>query len=267
MDSKIKDFLAGVLGMEGCRALLKAALRSKPLGAVILPRTILAWLDVAEQYEGELPGVQNTYLSFSKSETSYSGSISIGDDVYSFAEASKMYLASAIAVSLLGSTHLDVDETLRDHDLTNLGKSIDLLAKAHALAARLAKAEPPGPAHAPTQQDAPAPAEGPKKQSRIPRPPTKKLGTVAVPPAPKLKVKIPGIKSRTTVRIAKSELVKGCHMCGLPQVRNNQFVSCICFRDVVQSAKIEDSGEFFGITFTDSDAESVVEFLKSFKLV
>jgi hypothetical protein len=161
-DTKFQ-FLIGVLGEEGAKALSKAAERSKPLGGVILPRAILAWLDIADQHEGELPGVQNTYLSFSKSSEydEYSGSISISDEVFSFQNQSKVYLASAIAVSILGVESLDVDCTLRDHDLTNLGKSIDLLAKAHALAARLAKAEPPGPAHAPTPQIAPTPAEGP----------------------------------------------------------------------------------------------------------
>jgi hypothetical protein len=184
----------------------------------------------------------------------YSGSISIGDEVYAFDQATKMFLASAIAVSILGSENLDVDDQLRDHDLTNLGKSIDLLAKAHALAARLTKAEPPGPAHAPTEQTAPMPATAPKKQSRIPRPPAKKDVQVAPPAAPKARIKIPRVSK---LPIAKSKSDSKCPACGGKQFKDGSFKGCVCFREMSKSVKVEDAGDNLLLTFGsnwDSDA-------------
>lgn len=262
MDTKFK-FMVGVLGMEGARALQKAAQRSTDLDGVLLPRAILAWLDVADSHEGDLPGIPNTYLSFAKSQTGYSGSISIGDEVFPFAEVTKMYLASAIAVSLLGSHRLDVPPSLRDHDLTNLGKSIDLLAKAHALAVTLTKAEPPGPAAAPHAQEAPTAPMAPAKASRIPRPPVKKLGTVHVPAAPKRTVKIPGLR-KPSIQITKSQQDRECPGCGVKQFKAGILRGCVCFRDLVKSVKVEDSGDNLTLSFGSQwDVDAIATFLEA----
>lgn len=257
MDTKYL-FMVGVLGEEGAKALRKAAGRSKPLDNVLLPRTILAWLDIAARFnhEGELPGVDNTYLAFSKSENGvYSGSITIGDEVYGFEDSTKTHIASAIAVSL-GHAVIAADEKLRDHDLANLGKNIDLLAKAHAVAQSIEKAEPPGPAAPPVPQGAPQAAQGARKQPRIPRPPTPKGKQVEAPPAPKLRVRIPGLKPKP-IAIAKAQAERPCGACGGKQFKDGTFKGCICFKEMSKSVSVEDAGSNLLISFGsnwDSDA-------------
>jgi len=154
MDERKFAFLIAVLGVDGARALRKAVERSSECETVLVPRAILAWLALPqEEYEGDLPGIENTYCSFKKSENGFDGSVTMGKDVYQFQGASQLHLASAIAVSI----GVDSDRphpSLRDLDLVRLGKSIDLLAKARYVAERLAKSRslekaisliPPGP--------------------------------------------------------------------------------------------------------------------------
>jgi hypothetical protein len=76
MDGRKFQFLKAVLGEDGAKALAKAAERAPELGNALLPRTIMAWLGVAsrDDFEGTIPGVENTYLQFTKAEAKYSGS-------------------------------------------------------------------------------------------------------------------------------------------------------------------------------------------------
>ena len=138
MDDRKFKFLRGVLGLDGAMALTKAAERSSHIGSALLPRTILAWLGVAARsdYEGDLPGVDNTYIQFAKSEDHYTGSISIGEVIYSFEKANLYHLAASIAVAL-GSDHEGIPPALRDLDIQRLGKNIDTLAKARVAIAEL----------------------------------------------------------------------------------------------------------------------------------
>lgn len=141
MDQRKYNFLVAVLGTDGAKALRKAAERSHELGHALVPRTILAWLGIAarEDYEGDLPGVRNSYITFRKSESGYTGSISFTDeDMHEFQGASLEYLAAAVAV-YLGADADRVGPGLRDLDLARLGKSIDLLVKARAVTANLEK--------------------------------------------------------------------------------------------------------------------------------
>lgn len=140
MNDRELRFMEGVLGANGARALFKAAERSAALKGALMPRTILAWLDLATryQYEGELPGVENTYFTFKKNEAQgFDGAVSIGEDVFSFEKATVYHVAGSIAAAL-GSEPGAVDG-VKDLDLARLGRSIDLLAKAQVVAAELEK--------------------------------------------------------------------------------------------------------------------------------
>lgn len=140
MDPRKFKFLVSVLGADGAKALAKAAERSQELENALLPRTILAWLGIAARsdYEGGIPGVDNTYIQFQKSEDKFTGSISIGDDIYSFEDAALLHMASAVAVAL-GQDHERVSPGLRDMDIQRLGKNIDTLVKARVAVAELRK--------------------------------------------------------------------------------------------------------------------------------
>lgn len=140
MDPKKMQFMRAVLGRDGAEALSKAVTRTQELEHVLLPRTILAWLEVASRwdYEGEVPGVENTYLSFRKDEDGYTGSIKLDDGDYVFARASLAHVAASIAVAL-GADHERIAKSVRDIDLARIGKSIDLLAKAKVATDALSK--------------------------------------------------------------------------------------------------------------------------------
>ena len=130
MDVQRYAFLVATLGEDGAQALAKAAERVPTLASVLVPRAILAWLQVQDdEFEGELPGLQNTYLSFSKSQGTYTGTVSVQDTSYGFEAATPMHLAASIGIAL-GVDAEGIDPQLRDHDLQRLGKSVDLLCKA-----------------------------------------------------------------------------------------------------------------------------------------
>lgn len=138
MDTRKYKFLVGILGVEGATALRRAGERSEEVENVLVPRSILAWLNSVESHEGEIPGIENTYVSFQKSEKKYSGSISLGEEVYEFQDVDTCHVASAVAVAI----GVDGDRqhpNLKDLDLVRLGKSVDLLVRAHALSEQLSK--------------------------------------------------------------------------------------------------------------------------------
>jgi hypothetical protein len=243
MESKFA-FLASVLGSDGASALHKAAERSTALGNALVPRAVIAWIDSQESYEGIIPGVENTYVCFAKSDDNYNGSITIGGHVCDFQGASPMHVAASLVIAL-GMDRDQIAAGVRDLELTRLGKSIDLLVRARALTEQLAKAQGKLPVHGttaqaqkPQDQDGPAQAS---KQAKIPRPPVKHSEGY-VPPAPKLKVALPKVKL-PGVRIQKSEVPKLCPDCGTPMFNQQVLRGCMCLRDLLKSVRFEDEDE------------------------
>lgn len=133
IDTKYR-FLAAVLGDDGARALRKASERHDALGNAVVPRAILSWIGHAArtQYEGSVPGVDNSYISFRKTEDGFSGEIALGEVLYDFEDASLFHVAAAVGVSM-GLEQERVEPSLRDLELQRLGKSIDLLVRARAV--------------------------------------------------------------------------------------------------------------------------------------
>jgi len=260
------QFMCGVLGTEGADALKKAASRSTALENVLLPRAILAWLDLASRndtFEGSLPGLHNTYLQFNKSEQGYSGSIGIEGEVFSFNGVSVYHVASSVAVAL-GLDQEPVDVHLRPEDLARLGKTIDILSKAHVLVDNLRKsqlvnkAEAPGPAAAPTKQGEPTQAIAPNKAPRIP-----KLGATSKPPK---QPTIPGIPppKLPSVKVTKSESEVSCPDCGRQQFVAGRFTGCFCIMALARSVHTAPLEDGYMLTFKGEwDRDSVGVLLKS----
>lgn len=135
-----KKFLKASLGDEGAAALLKAVGREPKLASVLIPRAIVGWLSFVTQneYEGAIPGIDNSYVQFTKAQTGFSGVLGLSDGVYEFQKSSLYHLASAISLAI-GHEPESLDPAVRDIVLNRLGKSIDTLAKAQVVTQLLAK--------------------------------------------------------------------------------------------------------------------------------
>lgn len=212
------QFLTGVLGTEGARALARQAEREPDLAAVLVPRTALAWLQDLDKHEGNLPGVDTSYLKFSKNGVGYGGVVNLGDINYEFQNAGQEHLAAAIAVAVgQGGT---TTPAVRDLILARLGKSIDALAKAQVLVKalpRVLKADLPGTTAKPREQTEPEGPTQPQKQARNARP--------KLPKSPKL----PGIK------VEKSEAATPCAVCERNMFNEAlKFEGCMCWQDLAK---------------------------------
>lgn len=137
MDKRFK-FLEAVLGREGAQALGKASARSEALGNVLVPRTLMSWLGIMtkNEYEGQIPGIDNTFVALKKTESGYYGQVNVGDDVHHFDAVDSYHVAAAMAVAM-GLDDKGLDSGLRDLDVVRLGKSIDLLVKARIVTQEL----------------------------------------------------------------------------------------------------------------------------------
>lgn len=133
-----QEFLSAALGSEGAKALRKAVEREPALEDVLVPRTILGWLSFTaeNEYEGQIPGIENSYVQFTKSEQGFNGSIGFDSGVYSFNNASLYHLAASIALAM-GIEPQPLEADVRDAILVKLGRSIDTLAKAQVLTQEL----------------------------------------------------------------------------------------------------------------------------------
>lgn len=134
--------MAAALGTDGAQALRKAAERDPRLDQILIPRAIVGWLSftTAHEYEGQIPGIENSYVQFQKSEDGFSGSVTFNEGVYSFENASVYHLAASIALAL-GVETGPLDAKVRDAVLVKLGKSIDTLVKAQVLTQELKNAK------------------------------------------------------------------------------------------------------------------------------
>jgi hypothetical protein len=267
MDVIRYGFLVATLGEDGAQALAKAAERAPVLQAVLVPRAILAWLQNVEDFEGELPGVENSYLCFSKSENTYTGTVSLGDTAYGFEAATPLQLAASIGIAL-GVDADALDPSLKDVDLQRLGKSVDILVRARRTVADIRKAEPPGPAAAPQQQGKPEAAMPPIKQ---PRQADIKADTK------KPKTGIPAVKPKTSigaqadlkadlgpqVKLTRAQAQRPCPVCAQQQFRGERLVGCLCFADLAKSAEAVRTTEGYTVTFgSEWDAEGIEVFLE-----
>lgn len=267
MDERKYSFLKAVLGTDGASSLKKAADKYGELEGAIVPRAIMAWLGLAARsdFEGGLPGVDDSYLDFTKNEDgTYSGSIAIGEGIFPFQNANVFHLAASIALSLGASLETD---NLKDVDMVKLGKSIDVLVKAKYVDTEVLAKALPGPAHAPSVRGAPRPPSPPQKQIDKPELPANQKPKQAPKEAPIPKHKIPKLKVKLPKTTAKSfdipekAIKKECKECGLPLVKNERFVGCLCFRDMARYVSLTKTEGGYSIAFgktLDEDAIATV---------
>lgn len=131
MRDLVFNFLTGVLGTDGARALRKATDRESGLEPLLVPRAALAWINQRHSYEGLIPGIPNSYLRFEKSSQGYTGSVSLQEGQYAFANADSFHVASAMSVG--AGVEPQPRQPVRDQALVRLGKSIDALVKAQEI--------------------------------------------------------------------------------------------------------------------------------------
>ncbi len=261
-----QQFLAAVLGKDGAKAIWRAAERADCLKGAIIPRTIQAWLGtIRTEYEGEIPGLGNSYIQFSKNEERYSGSVSIGDEVYVLDKAETPEMLAAIAVAL-DLTPVETKQTIRDRDVENLGKSLDILAKARVVTVELAKRkakkeslekvdEPPGPVAAPLAPISPEPAlPGSSDDAKAPKAKVQK---------PKV-ARAPKPATAQTIKLTRSEASASCSVCGCGQFKGQAFSGCTCLKGLAKSATVVSWGPVVVLELgEDWDRDAVETLLES----
>lgn len=275
MHERSHNFVKAVLGEDGAAAIHKAAAQSPTFEHAVLPRTILGWLEVATtfEYEGQIPGVEGTHVSFKKSDGSFSGKINLDGGDYAFDKASAMHVAAGIAVAL-GATPEQVAEGVRNVDIARLGKSIDLLAKTNAALGSLAKKETryctacrdpldkdghckvkshwplldkaqegPGQTAKPISATPPAaptrsqPGQQPPRRQQLPRP--------------------SGIAK--SMRVTKSQASAKCPMCQCSQFTGDQFTGCFCTMALAKSVQVRTEPGAYVLSFGKGwDREAIV---------
>lgn len=237
------EFLRQVLGAEGANALKKAAERAPVLDSVLIPRTIVAWLTTAIRlnYEGNVPGLDNSYIKVvKKSDESLDGLVMIGDTTYPFENSSVPHVAAAIGVAL-GAELKPIDEDLKEIELSQLGKSIDLLVKARICSEELAK-NPPceecGGDFAGQDDEGhwycKAHGNKVKKFDQVhgqAHEPTEPVKPQAVQKQPQVSAK--------ELKLSEKESQRECQDCGGKQFKGGKLVGCMCLRDLVKTAAPE----------------------------
>jgi hypothetical protein len=301
VDNRSQLFLVSVLGAVGAGALVKAAERSAALESALVPRTLLAWVQSAPVYEGEVPGVPGAFVSFEKAENGFTGSVGVGEGAYKFEGASLFHLVASVAVAM-GIEYQDTPRELRDLDIEKLGKSIDLLAKAHRAATELEKNSPPGKyedlpeklkdkgysadsafAIAWSQHDKEHKSEkdpscshcselqkgkdgpGPAAAPLAPEPPTPPTPT-APEPSKASATKPPKPPAAKTLKLTRSEAARGCPSCGRTQFSDDRFVGCACFSDLAKNVDVvhtDTTAITIKLDMRAWDAEGVITLLES----
>jgi hypothetical protein len=246
-------FLVAVLGTDGAKALRKASEREPALLSYMLPRAALAWLRDRQEHEGQIPGQENSYLAFQKSEQGIDGTISMPEGNVQLSSKDDLGIAAAISVSL-GFPQADFKG--RDVTLTRLGKSIDALVRARELSRKIAsskeeesevkKTDLPGTTAKPNPQLAPVGPELPKKQQ-------------GQPPKPKLP------KISRTIKVEKSEASQPCPACGGQRFKNDKFVGCLCWVDVSKSISTTAYSDGYALEAdSDVDKQTVIALMRDF---
>jgi hypothetical protein len=253
--------MVSVLGEESAELLIKTIDQTPVLEHAIVPRTILAWLQSASLFEGEVSdGVE---MEFEKSESGFTGSIGFGGESYDFEGASVFHVAASVAVAL-GIEELESDG-LRTLDIERIGKTIDLMSKAHRVTVELAKTDEDDDKLSDEEFERKYDAERLKARKArkdememgepAPKDLDKALGDSAPPPAPTApkpqkagapkssntgapKMTVPKSTSSSTMSLTRSEAGSPCLACGGRQFHEDRFVGCVCLESFAKSIKV-----------------------------
>lgn len=249
--------MASVLGEESAELLIKAIDRTPVLEHAIVPRTILSWLQSASSFEGEV--LDGIGMVFEKSESGFTGSIDMGDESHLFQGASVFHVAASVAVAL-GIEALE-SEGLRTLDIERLGKTIDLMSKAHRVTVELEKADEDDDKLSDEDFERKYDADRLKarKEAKA-RALDKALGDSTPPAAPTAakpqnpgapktatspapKTTVPKATSTSTMSLTRSEAASPCSACGGHQFAEDKFVGCLCFEAFAKAVKVTSATE------------------------
>ena len=252
------QFLSAILGTHGVEVLQKAADCLPDLEAIIVPRTVIAYLEVAQRlgYEGDIPGTEATIEK---------GELCIADDRYAM-DTDFLRAASALTLAVAGD--IRIPETLEPKRVARLCKGVAALSKAKFLARIRVLEDSARDSSASTSNsvsvsngkvsisisETSAAAEdsqsGELEKDGLAMPgKAAPMGAPKPPTLPTPQKKAPGVGAKPPLMrsevFRKSELMKSCKACGQTQLRGRQMVGCLCCCDVVLGegvvVKTEDS--------------------------
>lgn len=196
------DFIAGVFG-EAATALLKSVERRPEFAPFLLPRVVAAWVKSNPSFSGNIPGVLNSELALSKTESGYQGYLRHGAETFEIKDSSEYYV-TALVLNSLGMSGLTKAE-VNGAELNRLGIVVDsLLSKAID---SLVKVDLPGRTALPHPVQGPTGPVAPQKQpNRSQRAAPTAQTNLDATPAPKSKPKLPK-KPRAAPQEQKPELI------------------------------------------------------------
>lgn len=288
MEATKLQFLTAVLGDSGASALVKASERSEVLEHALVPRTILAWIGAAPTFEGHVPGIDAVYVTFQKSESGFSGSVTVEDGLYKFENQSLFHVAATVAVAM-GIEEDHVHPDLRAVDIERLGKSIDMLVKVRRAGEELEKsADKPDKTKDGTMcedcgkawkghdsvlcseelEKGATSGTGAAAAPQAPKPPEAPVATAPATPKTSKPMSPKGSKSpktTNTLRLSEPETSRRCRACGIPQFDGEDFAGCACFSALSKSARVvsRDGGVVTLELKSEWDADAILTFLEA----
>lgn len=212
---------------------------------VIIPRTILSWAKTVGTlgFEGSIPGVKNSYFCLYKNENTFEGALKIKDELFVFEDADISQVVASLGVALEIDLP-EIDKKLKNKDLTNLGKSIDVLVKSEII--KKAESGRAGPAAA---------ATAPKKQSGALSPSKQEPYQVGRMPSqsPNLAVgqgqKDQAEQVSQKLKITKGESTKKCQKCEKSYFQDSVFIGCDCLKPLAKAIDTEKNPDGYTLVF------------------
>jgi len=256
MDKSTK-FLKKVVGEAGSEALCKAMESHPELTGSLLPRVIYSWVNSKESFKDNIPGTKN-YIEFKKTEGGYNGALDLDTTRLEFNSAGIFSVVGGVSIALEIDTALQ--KSIKDNNLVNLGKNIDILVKSIATKKPSTVTEIRARAkHKLTKGEDDGSSKGfaPHGKFAEPIPPT--------PPTPNKLVQEEQ-QFKTALNVKKSESESRCGGCSMRFFKNGSFVGCYCTRelagDVTVLVKSEGYELNFGPSWNNESIQHVITALK-----
>lgn len=259
---KWQSFLSEVLGEIGYKAILKTP---PILAPVVIPRSIIGWVQLSAEkgYEGQIPGVDNSYISLQKKEDGLHGAITVSDGLVVFEKASSFHVAATLSTSLEINLP-EISDNLKKKDLSELGRAIDLMLKTQVVNLhKKAVVGRPGPQDPPTAPKAP---HGATKASNAPVPMTNLTVGQGQQDQAKQLVDQQGQGESSKLKLTEAESHKECPVCKKKHFKDKKFEGCECLKELSKHVKTEKTPDGYFLVFdrvlNSETLEALVTLLK-----
>lgn len=262
----MEKFLKEVLGDIGYHALNNAVNRTPVFKPLILPRTIFSWVNTVGNlgYEGEVPGIANSYISLTKSESNYKGALTVNDELVHFDNSNILQISATLGMAI-GTAPLSINGTVKPKDVAKIGESIDLLVKSEIIRkSKLSKLEK-------EEGKAVSAPPNPRDKSFMPSPaitPQKKQPNIFGSKKPYQKDNLALGQNQSKLKITKSESERSCEECGDKHFNKDKFQGCACIEEIAKSFTANKTLDGYILLFNKTKVEvdelrSVIMALKS----